>query len=673
MFFRELDESIQRVINDLGITLKKEFDVNEVYRKDKENEWIQSLRQCKGQYDPEILANLPANASKVFVKYTRYKEATLRAILNNILFNENEKNWQIKPTTKPLLPQGIIEKIVLSIEAMKKMQLEMSPEVQSGQKTITPEDHKVSPEEVEKAVKEYAEKKCQKMEAEMIDQLETIDYIKTCKQVLKSGIRFGTGILRGSFSQTIPEVVYEETRDGVRQVKKTRKMPTAEFIRIWDCYPDMSVTDIDDCDFVWTRDILNKNQLRRLAKREDFFGDVILEYIKEHPKGNAPYKQWELDLRAMSKEREAKTAVRENKYEVLCRWGYIDGETLKNAGFPIEEGQEDEEVLCNIWLLENRVIKFMPNPSPNTITSLKDIYHMFYFDKDESSIFGTGLPKIARDMEFVMGGAIRTALNNIALVGGFQAEVNMDLLDPTEDVEDIRPYRIWKRFGRGVDAQYPAVKPIPLSSYTQDLLNIFDKALMIADLELCMPMWMHTEPEKITEQTLNQIAAKWHMQTITIKDIVKSFDECNESFLTQLYKWNMEFNENEEIKGDYEVKAKGSTALLMKELRLQAFNYLVQTLSEEEKLYIKADKLLLERLRLFVEGAVEEYIRSEEEVEAIKAQMIDKEQLELMKEKIKAEIIYDIAKAEHMKAKAQKTAKDSDLTVLKELSGLEEE
>lgn len=674
--YKNLTREEQAHVDGLGLKLEGEFNENEKLREEKELEWVQSLRQCKGQYDPETLAKLETNASRVYVKYTRYKEFTLRAILNNILFSDNDKNWQIKPTPKPILKEETVNGIIQSIRLAKYQELMQSEEVVGGESQPTEDEIKQytepTQEEVEKAVSQYAGATCNEMETEIEDQLLSMKYLKTQKEVLKSGVRFGTGVIEGSFSETSRYGSYEMTNEGIKQVIRTKKMPTGDLLRLWDWYPDMSALELCDADFAWKRIIVSKHQLRELANRPDFYSDKIHAFIRAHPGGNAKYKQWELYLEQIANKKTMQH-VRRNKYELLSRWGYIDGETLHNAGFEIAEEDMNTEFMCNIYILGNYVIKFTPNPSPRTIRDLTDIYHVFYFEKDETSIFGTGLPKISRDMELTMGGAMRTAINNAALIGGFQAEVNLDLLYDDEDPEEIRPYRIWKRGGRGIDAQYQAVRPIEFPSHVPDMISLFDKALMVADLELSMPMWMHTEPEKTTKQNIGQVSAKWQVHTVSIKDIVGSFDECNGSFLKAIYNWNMEYNPNDALKGDYEVKAKGSTALLMKELKMQAFSYFTQTLSDEERLYIKTDKLLKERMKLFIESKVDEYIRSEEEVSEIKAQNIDQEQLELMKEKIKAEIVYDLAKAEHMKAKAASEARGSNLEIIEKLTALGEE
>lgn len=55
-----------------------------------------------------------------------------------------------------------------------------------------------------------------------------------------------------------------------------------------------------------------------------------------------------------------------------------------------------------------------------------------------------------------------------------------------------------------------------------------------------------------------------------LKQIARNWDDCiTNPHITRYYDWNMQFNEKEEIKGDYCVKALGSTALVVRDQQKQ--------------------------------------------------------------------------------------------------------
>ena len=529
---------------------------------------------------------------------------------------------------------------------------------------VTEEDKKITREELEKAIKDYAEARCKKMEVEMEDQIIELDYDSIMRDTIKSTIRYGTGVVKGVLSKKVTEVGYEETKEGTfEQVEFERHLPEIEFVRLWDWYPDMSSTSVDGCDFVWERYVMNKYQLRQLAKRKDFYEDVINVYIQDHDKGDAKYKQWEIDVETLDNKKSVDVA-RPGKYEVYCRVGLVDTDTLRKIGIEgIKEEEKSVELLANLWLVGDKVIKCVLNSVAGNIMP----YHVFYFDKDESNIFGTGAVRIMRDTALTIGGAMRATLNNAAICSGSQVEVNVSLLDYDEDAEDVRPGRIWKRTGKGMEAAYPAVKPVDFKSHIPELMSILDKAMMLGDLEISIPMWMQSNVDKQNKEPLGRLSAKLSSSTVTIKDIAKSFDVCNESLIKALYAWNMEFNKNDDIKGDFSVKAKGAYSLIMQELRFQAVTYFAQSLNEEERLYLKTGKFLRERAKM-IDLNPDDFLRSDEEVEQIKQSNIDTEAIALAKEREKAKIANDVARAKVSEAKAAKTVKDSDLETIKALT-----
>jgi hypothetical protein len=645
----ELTEEARIELEDLGRVLKEEFTRNEILRRDSEVQWTEDLRQSKGKYDPEVYIKIPLSASKVYPKYTRGKETTFRGKLNSILLPDNDKNFSISPTPKPRLSSEVLKQITDMLHEVKKHKL-MDVE------NVTEEDKKVTREELEEAIKQYAEARCKKMQKEIEDQIIDIDYDSVMRNVIKSTVGFGTGVVKGALSKKATDVSYQEKPDGSFEAVETKKhLPSIEFLRLWDWYPDMTSTDTEGCDFFWERYVMNKFQLRELADKESFYSDVIENFIKEHSKGNATYKQWELDIETLDNEK-IKDTTRAGKYEVLCRIGSVDTEILRKVGL-VDEKVKSPDVLCHLWLLGDKVIKFILNP----VARNKIPYYVFYLDKDESSIYGKGLPRIIRDTQLTICGAMRATLNNAALTTGSQREVNLDLLWYDEDPEDSNPYKIWKRKGKGMEAQFPAIRPITYTSHIPELLTIIDKAMMLGDLEISVPLWLQSE--KQNKESLDKFNSKLSSSTVSVKDIAKSFDKCNEGIICALYDWNMEFNKDDSIKGDFSVKAKGSFSLIMQELRYQSMVYFTQTLNDEERIYVKTGEFLREKAKM-IDLNPDTYIRTEEEVAELKASQVDEEMNQLVKEEMMAKIQDRLAKAKNMEAKAEKTAKDSDLEVI---------
>lgn len=654
---RELAEKIrsESTLSILGSKWKSEFEVNEALRREKEIEWAQDLRAAKGIYDPDILKRIPDNASKVYPKYTRSKEVPAIAKLNNMLFPAIGKNWEIMPTPEPLLSDTQMNKVLTEI----------------GLKNAGT-DKEITTDDVAKAIKVFAIKAGERMSRVMDDQLVESRYVEVDKKVIRSGIRYGTGVKKGPLSRSVARSAVENTDGEIKQVKKKERIPTVEFVPIWNWYPDMTATDYEHCEHTFELHCMSKHQLRQLAKREDFKGDIIKEYIKNHPNGDYIFKSWEVDLYNIGDKVLNKADLR--RYQVLERWGYIDGMELAEAGMDIPEDKLNSELEVVAFVLGGQIIKLKLAPTPIDPTTQENnkVYHLFYFEKDESSIFGSGLPRAIRDSALSICAAARMLLNNAAKVTGPISEVNIDLLAPGEAIDDLNPEKVIQREGRGIEAQYPAFRAINLESHIPEYIQIISLFKSFGDDESTMPAFLWGEATAGSNETARGISIKSSNTNITIGDIVKSFDASNESFLRALYHWNMEFNTDESIKGDFNVKAKGFSSLLSKEMRTQALDYFASTLTPADEPYIKRLDFLTERVKA-QDLDPDTILRTEEEAMQFIESQRDKDAQALSKANAEAEIVYTHSKAAHMNAKAEKTDTENQIETVKALTGEDEE
>ena len=82
-----ISERQQTPADALGTQLLAEFSDAKAARRYVEDRWMKSLRQYKGQYDPDVLGRIPKDAngrflkSTVYIRHTKAKVDTLRARL----------------------------------------------------------------------------------------------------------------------------------------------------------------------------------------------------------------------------------------------------------------------------------------------------------------------------------------------------------------------------------------------------------------------------------------------------------------------------------------------------------------------------------------------------------------------------------------------------------------
>jgi len=609
-----LDENLAR----LGSMLNSKFKTYEANRGMKELEWLADLRAYKGIYGSSVV--LKEEQSKVYPKITRSKVIVALSRIHELLFPAKDRNWEITPTPDPSVSPQKFEEIVLELLQEKS---------QNGEEQV------ITEKEVRLAIEKKCKEACKAMAKVIDDQLIEMNYSEEAKKVIKSGLIYGTGIIKGPLIKTKNRHIWKPTDGQINkfmEVIEEYEVPYFEFVRIWDWYPDMSVTEQSQMDGCFERYLMNKYDLRKLAERGDFYGNIILDFLESNPNGNNVQKQWEVELQQIESKTTGTVASTAGKYEVLSFWGFVDGKTLADCGLEIEDPKM--EYSCNVWLLGSRPIKII------LFDDAIGHYTLFYYEKDETSIFGEGIPRIMKHSQDAISAAARMTLDNAACVSGPQVEVNWSLLTPGTDYTAFYPRKIWFREGRGVEAQYPAIRSLTFDSHIDELLKIIQYFEQNADKETALPTWLFMQPAP--NETAQAASGRMMSVNMSIKDIVRNFDSFTEKNIGSLYRWNMEFNPREEIKGDYNIKAKGVGSLVMKEIRMQALNQLVATLSEDDWDYIDRRDILEKRLDA---NDISISLRSEEEAQKIREARQNTIISQLQIEAIKAEIAKDNAQA----------------------------
>jgi hypothetical protein len=587
-------------ISPLGQKLNDLFMEYERDRRDLEDRWVMDLRQFRGEYDPEILDRLHPKRSKAFFNITRTKTKTVSARQTDLLFPANgDKNWSIRPTEIPELNPAVIEN--LKGQYMNA----------TGQE---------APEEmIKKFINKESNRRSYAMEKEMEDQLQNIKYREIIRNVILSGNLYGTGILKG------PLVKQEKSKRWLPSPDRTdwvpvelsKLLPYCEHVPVWDIYPDMTARTIDDARGVFQRYVMTRNKVYELSSRSDFNGAAIRAYIRAVPDGDAELKTHESELRQMNPAGNANSGYKETsaagvanigsggsihdhkgRYEVKEFWGYLNTDELIESGIDVDQEKMGLEVACNVWMIGPVVIKAIISPIEGASTP----YHFYYFDKDDTSIWGEGIPTIMRDPQKLLNAAVRAMLDNAAMSAGPIVEANMDLLDSNEDPNDLYPFRVFLRDGMGSDATAPAIRVYNVSSYTNEFMAMINFFLNAADEVTAIPRYMYGDTNTVggAGKTATGLSMLMGAANVTLKDQVKNFDDgITKPFIKALYFWNMDFNPKEHIKGDFGVVAKGATSLIAREVKAESLNqFLAITNNEIDMMYINRDNILREMVKV---------------------------------------------------------------------------
>lgn len=640
------DETPTQALDALGTELLAEFARAELDRRLTEERWLQDLRQYRGKYDPDVLAQIGPQRSKAFVRKTRVKVKTVDSRVADLLFPAgSEKNWEIDSTPTPSVSK---EQRELAFREIEKMA--------NGQPI--PDDV------LNKFLLDLVKQAAKKMSKVIEDQLIEARYKDVSIKTIHSGHLYGTGIMKGPLVERKIRTTF--VQEGNKWIAKNEAyvVPFVDYVPIWRWYPDMNATQLDQCKYVYERHSMTKADMAELAQRKSFNKQKIINYIKSHPDGEIKLRYYDNELRIIG-ERTANQGNKQNQYEILERWGWVDGAKLKAVGVKVPEERLHESFFSNVWLLPNgEVIKAVLQP----INGVTWPYHMYYFDKDETSIFGEGLASIMRDDQTMLNASVRMMLDNSAIASGPMLEVNPGMLANTDRMDEMYPWKIWYR--NSSQPGQKAVQAIQIDSRLGDLAGMADRFENNADETTAIPRYMSGENVGSgAAGTASGMSMLMGAANIVIKDLISAWDEgVTRTFLTALYRWNMQFHKDNSIKGDFDVKARGTASLVAREIRAQQLDMFAGAVDNpQDAPFVKRDKLLRQRAEAH---ELSDVVKTEDEVLAEQnspqgqmAQQLQQAQAQLALQEMQGKAAKALAEAELAQAKAQQTLATIELTM----------
>ncbi len=607
----------------LGPYLLTEFAEAERLRRDVEQRWLKDLRQYRGIYEPEVQARIKGR-SNTFGKKTRTKVRAVNDRVYDLQFPAGgQSNYKIEPTPEPEIAKSIKDTIINALKA------------RFGQDP--------SSNQIREAVKAYAETASGRMQSTIEDQLIQAHYRTEAKKAIHDGNLYGTGIIKGPLVDVVTRERFSADGDSWVAVAEQKYIPFITHVPLWKFFPDMLATDIEDCRYTWERHRLTKSKLMELAENPSFDGEVIIRYSKTSP--SRIRKDYEQEVESIGLR---PNAPMDGTYELLERWGWIDPDVT-----PI--GCECEEmVFANVWMTPmGEIVKFAPNP----VRGMKYPYHFYYYDKDETSIFAEGLATIMRDEQDSYNAARRATYDNLAITAGPQVEVFANQIDPRCRPSQLGPFYIWWRTSG--ENQYPAVRAINFESHVAELSAVAQQADREIDEVTALPKYLYGDnPNGGAAATASGMSMLMGQANIGVKAQVQSFDDgITTPFMQGMVAWNMQFNADPSIKGDFSIKATGAGSLVAKEVRTQVLASFTANLTSMEQQYIKWDKLAAEKARA---ADLENIIMSPDEIKQMQESPQAQQQAQLMQMQTQLQLATAEANVSKLGAEVQRLQADAE-------------
>lgn len=472
-----------------------------------------------------------AARSRVSVNIVRDKEESKIARLQEILLPDDEPNWELGPTAKPKLSSALNDNSPI-------------PGV------IKEDGTGATAADMARAIKKRAVDAAELMSTEINDALEECQFAAEERAVLRDTVLLGTGILKGPFPRSVISRSWAVV-DGVVKEEVVRSVrPASKRVRPQAVYFDPSCGSdhqrgrgvIEEVNFT-------RRELRALIGTPGYIASAIKEVLAQTPKrlalggGNTvtmietkdgPYQGWEYT-----------GEIEENDMRLLST---MAGDTI--------EAQSGRIIIVN-----DIVIAALEGPAKGD--SLP--YDVFVYEEDDDSPFGVAMGNSLDSQQRVATGAWRMLMDNGR--HGPQIARSRNAVTPKDDDDEaIYAYKQWL-VDSDIEDVSKAFAVFDVPSRLGEYLAIVKAAMEIAERESNTPSLQQGQMGAAPDLVRGMLMLMANASSPERQRVRRFDDKITSPHIRRYYDHFMRHSPDPAIKGDFQIVARGSGALIERDIQ----------------------------------------------------------------------------------------------------------
>lgn len=533
---------------------------------------LQSVRQRRGEYDPDKLAHLQAqNSSTIYMMLTSNKCRAASAWMRDVLLTTAaDKPWTIAPTPVPDIDPSIKEQLLQGVYMMvQQMHAEgMDPSVQDVRQMILN-----AKDEALAMIKQHAIRAAERMEGKMQDQLLEGGWIEAFSQFLDDLTTFPSAIIKGPVVRNKPKLQWLPGPNGAYTLD-VRDSLTLEWERVdpFMIYPCAESSAVNDGDLI-ERHRLHRADLNMLKGVEGYSDEAINAVLDAY--GSGGLHDWlAIDQAKADAEGKMGVSTHANTSELidaLQYWGSVQGKMLLEWGYDKSKIDDPmKEYFIEAWLVGNWVIKASINPDPLG----RKPYYKASYEEIPGSFWGNSVADLCRDTQDICNAAARSLVNNMGLASGPQVVYNVDRLPNGEDLSNMYPWKVWQVTSDPMGSTQQPMQFFQPNSLANELMAVYDKFAVLADEYTGIPRYMTGDASVGgAGRTASGMSMLMGNAGKSIKQVISNIDvNVIEQSIKRLYFYNMRYADDPDLKGDVNIVARGANSLVVKEQAQQRRN-----------------------------------------------------------------------------------------------------
>lgn len=552
----------QPVILGLAGYLRQCWDVARLSKRPIEYKMLRAMRQRNGEYDADKLQQIRGQGgSEIYMMITEVKCRAAESWLRDILLDNGSPPWDLQaspiPDLSPMQSRDIqavfAERVLKMVEEFGKAP---SQEEMREIKEMVSQDYRFS-------VMQEAQLRADRMKIKIQDQFAQGGWEDSFNDFITDLVTFPTAFIKGPIVRRQRTLGWATDASGRTIVEPVEKLgPEYERVDPFRIYPEPGITNFGD-GYLFELHRMTRMELSDLIGVPGYDDDAIRQVLDN---GNGT--SWineDVELQKDEEERKYYAYMRPTtEFDALEFWGKVSGKMLIEWGLDEEEVPDPaREYDANVWLVGNYVIKAVLNYDPLG----EKPYAKTSFIKCPGAFWGKGIPEIIEDLQSVCNAAARALVNNMGISSGPQVEVNVERLPPNEDITTLSPWKIWQTINDPVGSSAPAIRFTQPDSRANELMAVYEKFSRLADDHSGIPAYVYGDLNvQGAGRTSSGLSMLMGAAGKGIRQVVMHIDtDVVKPIVMRQFVYNMRYDEDESIKGDVVVLAKGAINLAVKE------------------------------------------------------------------------------------------------------------
>jgi hypothetical protein len=621
-------KQLKPLIQGLASHVTKRWQVMRDHKQEEiEDRLTKTARARNMEYSPAKMAEIQEQGgSEIFMGIVSTKCRTATAWLRDTLLGTGgDKPWSISATPIPDVPPDILDRLEMI------MQQNLMQFYDQGGDQVDPANLQQlaagMKDTAMREMKHEAEKRVDRMEQKMEDQLIEGGYVKSLFEFTNDIATYPYAVLKGPVPRKRKVLKYAEggglePHEVVRD-EWERVDPYKFYWAPWgDDIQNMPVIEVHH---------LTREDLEAMLGVEGYDEDAVRALLSDFGAGGIDWLDSE-DSELEDLEGKDFDDSGNDLVGAIQLWDSIPGTLLLEWGLKKKEIDDPQKSYpCEVWMVNDTVIKAVLNYDQLG----RKPYYVTSFEKVPGRIDGNGVADLCMDAQSMCNAAARSLSNNMGISSGPQVGVNISRLPAGEDITQMYPWKIWQFQQSEFGDASPPMNFFQPGSNAGELMGVFDRFMDIADEMTGIPKYMTGQHVPGAGRTSSGLSMLISNAGKSIKQVIANIDhDVITPMLERQYQRNLRYSEDLDLVGDVQIIAKGAMSLVVKEAesvrKTEFLRLVLESPVAQQIVGLPGTAELMRDLAGNLNGNIDRLVPSREDVEKKQQQQQQMQQQQMM-------------------------------------------